>query len=315
MKSQVSNLNWSPDATHLRFDTSEGFDIGGQHLTWEVSSDGKNLHQLFAGWHDPPDECCGKWTADGKYFVFQSHSQIWALPQEYAFFRREAKPVQLTSSPMLLYSPIPGKDGKKLFVVGPTYRGELTPMIRSQASSSYFSQESPRSISIFPKMVSGAPTPRIPREPSGAASWMAVSGCSLPILPCTRLCRAGLPTANTSSSSSFRRVLRLLRACTKYLLKEEIPNLCFPMIRIISRIRTGRLTARRSSSPVMPMMLPTRAQHRRSASRSGNAPGLCPAGIAKSLLATLVARWEIHRRHHLGLHSPHALRRAGSIVD
>ena len=27
---------------------------------------------LLAGWHDPPDECCGKWTADAKYFVFQS---------------------------------------------------------------------------------------------------------------------------------------------------------------------------------------------------------------------------------------------------
>jgi serine/threonine protein kinase len=136
MKSQVSNVNWSPDATHLRFDTSEGFDIGGQHLTWEVSADGKNLHQLFAGWHDPPDECCGKWTADGKYFVFQSHSQIWALPHEHAFFRREPKPVQLTSSPMSLYSPIPGKDGKKLFVVGRTYRGELN---RYDAKSGQFS--------------------------------------------------------------------------------------------------------------------------------------------------------------------------------
>ena len=125
-KSQVSNLVWSPDGNRLRFDTSEGFDIGGQHLIWEISADGKNLHQLFAGWHDPPDECCGKWTLDGKYFVFESQNQIWALPQGRGFLQREPKPVQLTSSPMSLYSPIPGKGGKKIFVVGRTYRGELT---------------------------------------------------------------------------------------------------------------------------------------------------------------------------------------------
>src|SRR5262249_43341440 len=81
MKSQLSHLVWSPDNTHLRFDSSEGFDIAGQHLVWEVAVDGKDLHQLFAGWHDPPDECCGQWTADGKYFVFQSKNQIWALPE------------------------------------------------------------------------------------------------------------------------------------------------------------------------------------------------------------------------------------------
>lgn len=136
MKSQVSNPVWSPDGSRLRFDTSEGFDVGGQHLEWEVSVDGKDLHQLFAGWHDPPDECCGKWTADGKYFVFESQNQIWALPQERALFQHEPKPIQLTSSPMSLYSPITGKDGKKLFVVGRTYRGELT---RYDSKSGQFS--------------------------------------------------------------------------------------------------------------------------------------------------------------------------------
>jgi hypothetical protein len=35
------------------------------------------------------------------------------------------KPIQLTSSPLGLFTPLPSKDGKKLFVVGRTYRGEL----------------------------------------------------------------------------------------------------------------------------------------------------------------------------------------------
>jgi WD40 repeat protein len=92
---------------------------------WEVNADGKDLHRLLTGWHSPPDECCGKWTADGKYFVFQSQGQIWALPQTGSFLRSEPKPVPLTSSPLSLSSPLPSKDGKKLFMVGQTYRGEV----------------------------------------------------------------------------------------------------------------------------------------------------------------------------------------------
>ena len=132
---QISNLAWSPDGTTLRFDTSEGFDVGGQHAIWEASVTGKSPHQLFTGWHDPPDECCGHWTADGKYFIFASQGQIFALPQVRAFLQPAPKPVQLTSSPMTLSSPIPAHDGKKVFVVGRTYRGELT---RYDAKSGQF---------------------------------------------------------------------------------------------------------------------------------------------------------------------------------
>ncbi len=97
-----------------------------QNSLWEVSAQGANLHPLFPGWHNPPDECCGKWTADGKYFVFQSQGQIWGLPEKGGFLRQSSgKPVQLTSSPLGLFTPLPGKDGKKLFVVGRTYHGEL----------------------------------------------------------------------------------------------------------------------------------------------------------------------------------------------
>jgi Tol biopolymer transport system component len=131
----VSNPVWSPDASHLRFDTSESVGNLGQHLIWEVSADGTNLHQLLAGWHNPPDECCGQWTADGKYFVFQSKGQIWASPQERSFIAPKAKPVALTSSPMSLFSPVPSKDGKKLFLVGRTYRGDLN---RYDSRSSQF---------------------------------------------------------------------------------------------------------------------------------------------------------------------------------
>jgi len=62
---------------------------------------------------------------DGRYFIFESNDQIWALRENGGFLRPKAKPIQLTSSPMPLFFPLPSKDGKKLFVVGQTYRGEL----------------------------------------------------------------------------------------------------------------------------------------------------------------------------------------------
>ncbi len=126
VKGDILNLAWSPDGSHLRFDSSETAGTVGQNLEWEVSVSGTNLHRMFEGWHNPPDECCGKWTADGKNFIFQSGGQIWALPATAGLFRGDPKPVQLTSSPLSLSSPLPSKDGKKLFVIGQTYRGELT---------------------------------------------------------------------------------------------------------------------------------------------------------------------------------------------
>jgi eukaryotic-like serine/threonine-protein kinase len=121
----ASNLAWSLDGSELRFTS---WDNTGAGSLWEVSAQGTNLHPLLAGWHSPPDECCGNWTADGRYFVFwsQGQGQLWALSERRGFRRNSSRmPVQLTSSPFGLSKPLPSKDGKKLFVVGWTYRGEL----------------------------------------------------------------------------------------------------------------------------------------------------------------------------------------------
>ncbi len=127
-------LTWSPGGTKLRFTAIDDKTRGNS--LWEVSAEGTDLHPLFPGWHSPSDECCGKWTADGKYFVFQSQGQIWALSDIGGFLGRwRNKPIQLTSSPLSLFTPIPSKDSKKLFVVGRSYRGELE---RGEARSGRF---------------------------------------------------------------------------------------------------------------------------------------------------------------------------------
>jgi len=129
----IQHLVWSPAGSHLQFDAQENKDVGPYSL-WEVKVDGTDLHRLLPGWRN--SACCGRWTADGKYFVFQSSNQIWALRRDGGFARPEAKPTQLTSSPLSLSWPLPSKDGKKLFVIGELHRGELT---RYDATSGQFS--------------------------------------------------------------------------------------------------------------------------------------------------------------------------------
>ena len=114
--------NWSPDGSRLSFSVYESFDHA---QLWEVSVDGTGLHRMHPERPDLPHECCGTWTADGKYFLFWSNNQIWGLARKSGFFRTEPKPIQLTSSLMPLQNPVPSTDGKKVFVVGRTLRGEL----------------------------------------------------------------------------------------------------------------------------------------------------------------------------------------------
>lgn len=123
----IDSIVWSPDGNHLRLSESEGLGPSiGTHSLWEVATDGSGMRQLLAGWHKPPDECCGTWTPDGRVFLFQSSGQIWTLERGGGLAHRQIQAIPLTSSPMTLSSPVVSRDGKKLFVVGATYRGELT---------------------------------------------------------------------------------------------------------------------------------------------------------------------------------------------
>jgi Tol biopolymer transport system component len=132
--SYAEGFEWSPEGSKLRYTMVDS--KSKESSLWEVSADGTNPHPLLSGWHDPAHECCGKWTADGKYFVFQSYHQVWALPERRGLSHYSAnKPIQLTDSPLWLSSPLPGKDGKKLFVVGQTLRGEL---VRRESTSGQF---------------------------------------------------------------------------------------------------------------------------------------------------------------------------------
>jgi serine/threonine protein kinase/Tol biopolymer transport system component len=128
VKGTPSDPRWSPDGKHLRFTLQAS--QGEGYAIWEVDADGSNLHQFLPGWNNPPDECCGVWTADGKYFVFQGAREneygLWAVREKTGWFRKASQqPTRLTSGPVNFWAPMPSKDEKKLFVLGTQARGEL----------------------------------------------------------------------------------------------------------------------------------------------------------------------------------------------
>jgi Tol biopolymer transport system component/predicted Ser/Thr protein kinase len=139
---------WSPDGTVIRFRVGGAF--SGSGTLWQVSFNGSDPHPLLPAWHTPPIECCGTWTPDGRYFVFQSQSNIWARAEKANLFgKANSQPVQLTSGPMSFSSPLLSKDGKKLFVVGALARGELARYdIKSAQFASFLSGISADSVSF-----------------------------------------------------------------------------------------------------------------------------------------------------------------------
>jgi Tol biopolymer transport system component/DNA-binding winged helix-turn-helix (wHTH) protein len=124
-------ISWSPDGSRIRFTWD--------HKLWEMSSSGSVLHPLLPSWHPSEWQCCGRWTRDGRFFIFllskplRSNTgstipaaQIWALDERHSFLRpAHPEPVQLTSGPIRWGGPVPDKDGKKIFARGVTLRGEL----------------------------------------------------------------------------------------------------------------------------------------------------------------------------------------------
>jgi len=124
----VSYLRFSPDGRKLRFDLHSA--ANSSLSIWEINADGSGLRPLLPGWNNTPHECCGSWTPDGRYFVFESfrdqRHNVWALPERSSWFGRASRPIQLTNGPLDFEDPVLSKDGKRIFVVGSQSRCELT---------------------------------------------------------------------------------------------------------------------------------------------------------------------------------------------
>jgi Tol biopolymer transport system component/DNA-binding winged helix-turn-helix (wHTH) protein len=108
-------LRWSPDGKLLRFTLMDPIDhtLG----LWEAGRDGKQMRPILNGWTKPASECCGIWTGDGKYFVFQSDrggsSDLWRMDGTSV-----DEPMRVTNGPLSFVGPVTSRTGHRIFFLG-----------------------------------------------------------------------------------------------------------------------------------------------------------------------------------------------------
>ena len=122
MKNLVSGLAISPDDTEVRVETEEISQSGtsvvvGERTMWSVSAKGSNPQPLIAEWPNTRNECCGRWTEMGSTSSSSPRARSGLCRAAASIPQKSAKPIQLTSSPMQLQSPLPSR-GREEAVCG-----------------------------------------------------------------------------------------------------------------------------------------------------------------------------------------------------
>ena len=123
---------FSPDGKRVRF--SVGDVSRNTSSIWEMNSDGSGLHALLPDWQDVSSKCCGSWTADGRYYIFQatenamgSSGNLFGLAEPAGRFERKKveQPVRLTQGSISFSRPVPAADSKRIWTLGLSIRGAV----------------------------------------------------------------------------------------------------------------------------------------------------------------------------------------------
>jgi Tol biopolymer transport system component len=116
---------FSPDGKRIRFTIGDAAE--NTTSLWEVGRDGSNPHALLGDWQKKSTACCGSWTADGRYYIFQvtqssptTLTTLWALPESGS----GSNPMQLTTGPMSFGNTSPSADNKNIWAIGVRPAGE-----------------------------------------------------------------------------------------------------------------------------------------------------------------------------------------------
>jgi Tol biopolymer transport system component len=125
--------HFSPDGKRIRFTVSDT----AQNTTalWEVGQDGSKPHALLAKWQYASTACCGNWTPDGRYYIFQASqylpntstvlTALWALPEAAEGSGNAPAVVRLTSGPMSFGNASLAGGDKKMWAIGVDPAGEV----------------------------------------------------------------------------------------------------------------------------------------------------------------------------------------------
>jgi len=115
-------VRFSPDGRRVRFTVSDT--EANTTALWEVGRDGSNPRPLLSDWPYKSTACCGNWTADGRYYIFQASrpmpntttvvTSLWAMAEG----NDANAPIPLTSGPMSFGNPSAAHDQKKIWAIG-----------------------------------------------------------------------------------------------------------------------------------------------------------------------------------------------------
>jgi Tol biopolymer transport system component len=127
---------FAPDGRRLRVSVVDPKD--GRPSLWDVGADGSDPHPLLPGFEG--FTCCGRWSPDGRHYVFTSGTRVqlpgqalapsgidlWVLAERTGFLSPAGSaPTRLTQGPLSYDGPTWSRDGKKIFVEGSRQSGEL----------------------------------------------------------------------------------------------------------------------------------------------------------------------------------------------
>ena len=124
-RDRAFNPVWAPDGRRLRLSVFDS--AASRSRIWEVRSDGGDAHPILQGFDPSLSPCCGRWTPDGRHYVFaagRERQDLWVLTESW-LSRGSREPVRLTQGPLNYGGPLSSRDGRKLFANGWQESGEL----------------------------------------------------------------------------------------------------------------------------------------------------------------------------------------------
>src|SRR5438034_5523829 len=121
----VFGARFSPDGRRIRF--SVGNTAQNTTTIWEIGADGSEPHAILGNWKYASAACCGSWSADGSYYIFQvtqsspsSITTLWALSDH----GKGVAPTQLTDGPISFGNAWPSNDNSRIWAVGVKPEGQ-----------------------------------------------------------------------------------------------------------------------------------------------------------------------------------------------